>query len=200
MIQKLEAYFMKDFIEKGGALVVFAILMFIPVDFLRGIFMILMITIVLSHIDPYRRRKESISELMALPFSYSEIFWFPFVFLVTIVTIIQLSVGGIIDLGIYLSFSQILHSLIFLTAYYGIFNIFAIAGLSGGGFIWLFWVADMILGSIGPESQNLYRMISPIFQGNEIAALLFAVAILVVSFYLFSKKGVTKRWQKRSSM
>ncbi|HEU24310.1 MAG: hypothetical protein C0176_07680 [Mesoaciditoga sp.] len=79
MIQKLEAYFMKDFIEKGGALVIFSIFMFIPVNFLRDVFMILMITLILSHLET-RRREGSISELIALPFSYSQIFWFPFVF------------------------------------------------------------------------------------------------------------------------
>ncbi|MGC8708306.1 MAG: hypothetical protein ACP5R1_06230 [Athalassotoga sp.] len=200
MIQKLEAYFMKDFIERGGALAVFAILMFIPVSFVRSIFMILMITVILSHMDPHRHHRESISELTALPFSYSQIFWFPFVSLITIVTIVQLAVSGIIGLSIYIAFSQIAYSLIFLTAYYGLFNIFAVAGLSGSGFIWLFWVADIIFGSIEPQSQNLYRMISPVYQGNEIAALLFALAILTISFYLFSKKGVTKKWQKRLSM
>ncbi|MCL5031738.1 MAG: hypothetical protein M1542_00605 [Thermotogae bacterium] len=200
MIQKLEAYFMKDFIERGGALAVFAILMFIPVNFLRNIFMILMITVVLSHMDPHRHHKESISELTALPFSYSQIFWFPFVSLITIVTIVQLAVSGIIGLSIYIAFSQIVYSLIFLTAYYGLFNIFAVAGLNGSGFIWLFWIADIIFGSIEPQSQNLYRMVSPLYQGNESAALLFAIAIVAISSYLFSKKGVTKKWQKRLSI
>lgn len=200
MIQKLEAYFMKDFIERGGALAIFAILLFIPVNFLRNIFMILMITVVLSHIDPTRHHRESISELTALPFSYSQIFWFPFVSLITIVTIVQLAVSGIIGLSVYIAFSQIAYSLIFLTAYYGFFNIFAVAGLSGSGFIWFFWVADIVLGSIEPQSQNLYRMISPLYQGNEIAALLFAIAIVAISSYMFSKKGVTKKWRKRSSM
>jgi hypothetical protein len=200
MIQKLEAYFMKDFIEKGGALAIFAILMFMPVNFVRNIFMILMITVVLSHMDPNRHHKEYISELTALPFSYSQIFWFPFVSLITIVTIVQLAVSGILGLSIYISFSQIAYSLIFLTAYYGLFNIFSIAGLSGSGFIWLFWVADIIFGSIGPQSQNLYRMVSPVYQGNEIAALLFAIALIAISSYLFSKKGVTRKWQKRLSM
>ncbi len=73
MIQKLEAYFMKDFIEKGGALAVFSIMLFLPVNFVRTIFMILMITVVLSHFEKRSRR----SALTALPFSYSEIFWFP---------------------------------------------------------------------------------------------------------------------------
>jgi hypothetical protein len=200
MIQKLEAYFMKDFIERGGSLAVFAILMFIPVNFLRNIFMILMITVVLSHMDPHRHHKESISELTALPFSYSQIFWFPFVSLITIVTIVQLAVSGIIGLSIYIAFSQIVYSLIFLTAYYGLFNIFAVAGLNGSGFIWLFWIADIIFGSIEPQSQNLYRMVSPLYQGNESAALLFAIAIVAISSYLFSKKGVTKKWQKRLSI
>ncbi len=199
MIQKLEAYFMKDFIEKGGALTVFAILMFIPVSFVRNIFMILMITVILSHMD-HRHHRESISELTALPFSYSQIFWFPFFFLIGIVAVVQLAVSGIIGLSIYIAFSQIVYSLIFLTAYYGLFNIFAVAGLSGSSFIWLFWVADIIFGSIEPQSQNLYRMISPLYQGNEIAALLFAIAIVAISSYLFSKKGVTKKWQKRLSM
>ncbi len=199
MIQKLEAYFMKDFIEKGGALAIFSIFMFIPVNFLRDVFMILMITLILSHLET-RRREGSISELIALPFSYSQIFWFPFVFLIAIITIVQFAISGVIGFSIYAAFSQIVYSLIFLTAYYGFFNILTIVGLSGGSFIWLLWVADITFGSIYPRSQNLYRMISPVYQENEIAAFLFAVTILTISFYLFSKKGVTKRWRKRLSM
>lgn len=191
MIQKLEAYFMKDFIEKGGALAVFSIMLFLPVNFVRTIFMILMITVVLSHFEKRSRR----SALTALPFSYSEIFWFPLVFLITIVTIVQLAVSGIIGLPVYYAFSQILYSAVFLTAYYAIFTLFSIVGLAGSGFLWFFWVADIIFGSIQP-SQNLYRLISPLYQGNEIAAILFSIILLSISAYLFSKKGVTKRWKR----
>ncbi|MGC8704589.1 MAG: hypothetical protein ACP5RU_03915 [Athalassotoga sp.] len=121
--------------------------------------------------------------------------------MIAIITIVQFAISGIIGFSIYAAFSQIVYSLIFLTAYYGFFNILTIVGLSGGSFIWLLWVADITFGSIYPRSQkNLYRMISPVYQENEIAALLFAVAILTISFYLFSKKGVTKRWRKRLSM
>ncbi len=196
MIQKLEAYFMKDFIEKGGALAVFSIMLFLNVSFVRTIFMILMITVVLSHFEQ-RRRRENISALTALPFSYSDIFWFPFVFLITIVTIVQLAVSGIIGLPVYDAFSQILYSVVFLTAYYAVFTLFSVVGLTGSGFIWLFWVADIIFGSIQP-SQNLYRLISPVYQENEIAAILFSIILVSISAYLFSKKGVTRRW-KRSS-
>ncbi len=197
MIQRIEAYFMKDFIEKGGALAVFSIMLFIPVGFFRTIFMILMISVVPPHLEQ-RRRRENISALTSLPFSYSEIFWFPFAFLLTIVITVQLAVSGIIGLTIYDAFSQILYSLVFLTAYYGIFTILSVVGLSSTGFIWLFWVADMVLGSIQPQSQNLYRMISPIYQGNEIAAILFSITLMGVSAYFFSKKGVTRRWKKSS--
>jgi len=75
-----------------------------------------------------------------------------------------------------------------------------------GNFVipFLVLIADSFFGSVGsgwkftynflssPSGFNPYSMISPIYQGNRIAALIFALVLLILAYVLFERKEISK--------
>ncbi|BBE29957.1 hypothetical protein OSSY52_00980 [Tepiditoga spiralis] len=186
MINKLEAYFMKEFFEKNGKLIVFFLLMLIPNYESKTIFLFLFSVSFLSS-DIYHGRY---STLGALPFSRIEIFVSAYTFLISIVFVSQLLAGTLGMLSLTDTITNLLiPSLIFVTAYFSISMIFVQNSLNNLVFPLLIFFADGILSSL---PNNIFKNISPFIQENTLYSLIFAFILLIIAGYLFIEKGVQK--------
>ncbi len=200
MLNKVETYFMKEFKEKAGILVALSLLLLVPQHPWRLFFLFLLITTLLPS-DVHHKRK--IKLLMSLPFSRTEIFWISYIFLITIAVITQMIGGAFFNVVPHIMGLYIIRTLIFSSAYFGMAMISVTFGFGNFGVPFLVLIADSFFGSIrswnftynflgSPDGSNPYSMISPIYQGNQIASSAFAAALLITAYILF-KKGETSR-------
>jgi hypothetical protein len=94
------------------------------------------------------------------------------------------------------AFSDLLGAIIFAAAYYGLVMIVSMLGMDPIGGAFLILILDSIFSSFGTtqlsESFNPYKLISPIAQENQLAALIFAVICLYIGSVMFSKRGGEK--------
>lgn len=195
MLEKVEAYFMKEFSEKAGRLAIFSLFLLIPDYKVRVFFIFLLITSLL----PSDMQNKKMSNLLALPFSYSNLFWYSYIFLIAIVSVTEFIGAGLFGVNIELMSLYLLGSIIFATAYYGIAILSVTAGLDNFGIPLLIFLVDLIAGSVGNRLggfnvrwSNPYYYISPIHQGNVFIVSAVAAGLLIVSYVVLLKKGVQK--------
>lgn len=188
MIQKIEGYFMKELSEKAGRIAVLSLFLLIPDYRVRMIFLLLTATSLLPA-DVHHKR---VSSLAALPFSHGDMYWVSYLFLATIVTVTQFIGGGLFGMHPSVLGYHWLGSINFATAYFSIAMLCVMAGLDHFGIPLLIFFGDLILGGIGNRGMNPYFYISPVHQGNVFLSMPVAFGLLVLSAYLFIKKGVTK--------
>jgi hypothetical protein len=141
-------------------------------------------------------RNGKFSLIISLPYSYREVFFSSYV-LSLLLIVIPSSIGlAFFNFGsLYLSIAllKILSVIIFATAYFAIIIISVTLGGDTFGIPFLILIADGILGGIGSSyAVNPYKYISPSYQGNVWASLIFSVFLLLISLYLFEKRGVQK--------
>ncbi|MEA2066910.1 MAG: hypothetical protein U9O65_07475 [Thermotogota bacterium] len=91
MLEKVEAYFMKEFSEKAGRLAIFSLFLLIPDYRVRLFFIFLLITSFL----PSDTQNKKMSNLLALPFSYSSLFWYSYIFLIAVVSVTEFISAGL---------------------------------------------------------------------------------------------------------
>jgi hypothetical protein len=192
MLEKIEAFFTKEMKEKAGRLAILSLFLLVPFYPFRMFFLFLLCTYML----PWDIQHKRITSLTALPFMPVQLYWFSWLFLVTITTVTQL-IGSALGAGIFAQSWQLfgIHlagSLLFVTAYFGITMLSVIAGLDHFGIPLLVFIADLIIGGIGSPSQNPYFYISPVHQGSILLALIPAIGFVFVGAYVFSKKGASK--------
>ena len=195
MLEKVEAYFMKEFSEKAGRLAIFSLFLLIPDYKVRLFFIFLLITSLL----PSDMQNKKMSNLLALPFSYSNLFWYSYIFLIAIVSVTEFIGAGLFGVNIELMSLYLLGSIIFATAYYAIAVLSVTAGLDNFGIPLLIFLVDLIAGGVGNRLggfnvrwSNPYYYISPIHQGNVFIVSAVAAGLLIVSYVMFLKKGVQK--------
>ncbi len=206
MLNKAEAYFTKTFRERAGLLVVLTLLLLVPQSNLRFFFLFLMITLVLLPRDVHNGK---IKLMMSLPLSRTDVFWSSYAFLITIAVITQLIGSAFVGMTVWgisgsVIVREILGTLIFSSAYFGVAMISVTFGFGNFGIPFLVFIADSFFGSIGenwistynllssPGGFNPYSMISPIYQGDQLAALIFAASLLAVAYIFFERKGTSK--------
>lgn len=191
-VTAFNAYLRKQFVEKFRTLLVFFIIMLFPYVWAKmlGTFFI----IVFSMGSDIRSKK--LDMMTFLPFSKEMIYWYEFIF-VSLLVVLSFFIGLPFYNGTLLeAFGDLLAAIIFAAAYYGLIVIVSMLGMDpiGGAFIIL--ILDLVFGSFGSmqlgESFNPYKFISPIVQGNQLAALVFAVFCLYMGSVLFSKRGGEK--------
>lgn len=192
MINKIEAYFMKEMSEKAGRLAIFSLFLLIPNYSARIFFMFLLVVNML----PWDIKNKRFSSLMALPYSYSQIFWISFL-VMSVINAGTFVIGGALGAGIFAASPvtlgiNLLGSLIFTTSYYSISMICVTMGLDNFGIPLLIMIGDLILGGIGNKWNNPYFYVSPVHQGNTVMAGAVAVGLLLLAAYLFNRKGVSK--------
>jgi len=192
MINKIEAYFMKEMSEKAGRLAIFSLFLLIPNFGARIFFMFLLVVNML----PWDIRRKRFSSLMALPYSYNQLFWISFL-VMTAINAATFLIGGALGAGLFAISPTVLGihlagSLVFSTAYYAISMICVTMGLDNFGIPFLILIADLIFGGIGYKWSNPYFYISPVHQGNTVYAACLAVGLLALAAYLFNKRGVSK--------
>jgi len=191
-MNRIEAFFRKEMTEKAGRIAIFSLFLLIPFYQARIFFLFLLAVNML----PWDIKRSRFSSLMAMPYSYNQLFWISY-FMMIIINITTFVVGGALGAGIFaISLQQLtmglIGSLIFSTAYYAISMLCVTAGLDNFGVPFLIFIADMIIGGIGYRGTNPYFYISPANCGNAYFAGSFAIALLIIAAYLFNKKGVTK--------
>ncbi|HOQ40310.1 MAG TPA: hypothetical protein PKI14_13150 [Fervidobacterium sp.] len=191
-VTAFNAYLRKQFVEKFRTLLVFFIIMLFPYVWAKmlGTFFI----IVFSMGSDIRSKK--LDMVTFLPFSKEMIYWYEFIF-VSLFIVLSFFIGLPFYNGTLLeAFGDLLAAIIFAAAYYGLIVIVSMLGMDpiGGAFIIL--ILDLVFSSFGSmqlgESFNPYKFISPIVQGNQLAALVFAVFCLYMGSVLFSKRGGEK--------
>jgi hypothetical protein len=191
-VTAFNAYLRKQFVEKFRTLLVFFIVMLFPYVWAKmlGTFFI----IVFSMGSDIRSKK--LDMMTFLPFSKGMIYWYEFIF-VSMLVVLSFFIGLPFYNGTLLeAFGDLLAAIIFAAAYYGLIVIVSMLGMDpiGGAFIIL--ILDLVFSSFGSmqlgESFNPYKFISPIVQGNQLAALVFAVFCLYMGSISFSKRGGEK--------
>lgn len=189
MLKRIEAFFMKEFSEKAGRLFVFSLFLFIPNFGFKIPFLFLLATSMLAW-DVQQKRTVN---LMILPYTLAQLFMISWLFMISVITITHFT-GAAVPFG-WLSTISVwtawLNAIIFATAYYAISMIFVTAGMDNFGMPLLVLIGDWILSSIG-SYRNFYWYISPLSQGNILAAGAFAFVLFAIALYLFIKKGATK--------
>ncbi len=200
MLNKAEAYFTKEFKEKTIILVVLTLLLLIPAYSWRLFFLFLLITTLLPK-DVHNGRIEI---MMSLPFSKTDIFWMSYALLLTIAVITQAIGGALFNISFAEIMREILATLIFSSAYFGITMVSVSVGFGNFGVPFLALIMDSFFGAIGkswhfrydflasPMGSNPYTFISPVYQGNTLAALIFAVILLYLGYLTFSGKEISK--------
>ncbi|MFO7882300.1 MAG: hypothetical protein R6U52_07160 [Kosmotogaceae bacterium] len=197
MLEKIEAYFMKEFSEKAGRLAIFSLFLLIPDYRVRMFFVFLLITSLL----PADIQNKKMSNLLALPFSYSNVFWFSYIFLIAIVSVTEFIGAGLFGVSTELMSLYLLGSINFATAYYAIAVLSVTAGLDNFGIPLLIFLVDLIGGGVGnrlvaggfnPKWSNPFYYISPVHQGNVYLVSAIAAGLLIVSYVVLIRKGVQK--------
>ncbi|RKX54863.1 MAG: hypothetical protein DRP30_01130 [Thermotoga sp.] len=186
LMNKIEAYFLKEFREKSLVIVILFTMMFlIPANWFRFFFMLLIISSLLPR-DVHHGRVHLLS---SLPFSRSDLFWISYI----LATLIGISTSLVTSTIWFLnSGDRIVSMLIFSSAYFGICMLSVSFGLDhfviplfvffGGGF----------MGSLGTSTTNPYSLVSPVYQGSKLGSLVFSLLILIVSWIIFERKGAPK--------
>ena len=185
----LNAYLRKEFVEKFRTLFIFFVIMLFPGlgPKILGTFFI----IVFSMGSDIRSKK--LDMMTFLPFSKEMIYWYEFIFVLLLV-VLSFFIGLPFVNGTLLeAFSDLLGAIIFAAAYYGLVMIVSMLGMDPIGGAFLILILDSIFSSFGTtqlsESFNPYKLISPIAQENQLAALIFAVICLYIGSVMFSKRG-----------
>lgn len=188
----LNAYLRKEFVEKFRTLFIFFVIMLFPGlgPKILGTFFI----IVFSMGSDIRSKKLDV--MTFLPFSKEMIYWYEFIFVLLLV-VLSFFIGLPFVNGTLLeAFSDLLGAIIFAAAYYGLVMIVSMLGMDPIGGAFLILILDSIFSSFGTtqlsESFNPYKLISPIAQENQLAALIFAVICLYIGSVMFSKRGGEK--------
>ncbi|HOV53890.1 MAG TPA: hypothetical protein PK630_05200 [Fervidobacterium sp.] len=188
----LNAYLRKEFVEKFRTLFIFFVIMLFPGlgPKILGTFFI----IVFSMGSDIRSKK--LDMMTFLPFSKEMIYWYEFIFVLLLV-VLSFFIGLPFVNGTLLeAFSDLLGAIIFAAAYYGLIIIVSMLGMDPIGGAFLILILDSIFSSFGTtqlsESFNPYKLISPIAQENQLAALIFAVICLYIGSVMFSKRGGEK--------
>jgi len=176
----LNAYLRKEFVEKFRTLFIFFVIMLFPGlgPKILGTFFI----IVFSMGSDIRSKK--LDMMTFLPFSKEMIYWYEFIFVLLLV-VLSFFIGLPFVNGTLLeAFSDLLGAIIFAAAYYGLVMIVSMLGMDPIGGAFLILILDSIFSSFGTtqlsESFNPYKLISPIAQENQLAALIFAVICLYI--------------------
>jgi hypothetical protein len=184
MLEKVEAYFMKEFNEKAGRLAIFSLFLLIPDYKVRLFFIFLLITSLL----PSDMQNKKMSNL----------FWYSYIFLIAIVSVTEFIGAGLFGVNLELMSLYLLGSIIFATAYYAIAVLSVTAGLDNFGIPLLIFLVDLIAGSVGNRLvsggfnvrwSNPYYYISPIHQGNVFIVSALIAGLLIVSYAVLLKKG-----------
>lgn len=188
----LNAYLRKEFIEKFRTLFIFFVIMLFPGlgSKILGTFFI----IVFSMGSDIRSKK--LDMMTFLPFSKEMVYWYGFIF-VSLLVVLSFFIGLPFVNGTLLeAFSDLLGAIVFAAAYYGLIMIFSMLGMDPIGGAFLILILDSIFSSFGSTqlgmSFNPYRLISPVAQENQLAALIFAVICLYIGSVMFSKRGGEK--------
>ena len=187
-IKKFEAFFMKEFTEKAGRIAVFSLLFMIPQFEAKLFFLFLFVVFGLAS-DIHNKK---FSTLISLPFSYKDVYLMSYTFIATIVSLTSLAGAAIFSGSVEYGLANLLSSLIFITAYYGISILSVSFGMDNFGIPFLVFIIDMIVSNIGNRYNNPFFAFSPTTQGVKWLALIAAVLIFATGFYVFDKKGVQK--------
>lgn len=187
-IKKFEVFFMKEFTEKAGRISIFSLLFMIPEFEVKIFFLFLFVVFGLAS-DVHNKR---FSTLISLPFSYKELYLMSYIFIVTVVTLTSLASTVIFSSSVEYGLINLLSSLIFVTAYYGVSILSVSFGMDNFGIPFLVLIVDSIVSNMGRIDINPFNDFSPITQGIQWLAAIFAVIIFVLALYVFDKKGVQK--------
>lgn len=187
-IKKLEAFFMKEFTEKAGRIAIFSLLFMIPEFEVKIFFLFLFVVFGLAS-DIHNKR---FSTLISLPFSYKDIYLMSYTFIVTVVTLTSLAGSAIFSVSVEYGLINLLSSLIFVTAYYGVSILSVSFGMDHFGIPFLVLIVDLIVSNIGNRYSNPFHAFSPTTQGITWLSALVAVLIFATGLYVFDKKGVQK--------
>jgi|Wag4MinimDraft_11_1082651.scaffolds.fasta_scaffold00926_3 hypothetical protein len=187
-IKKLEAFFMKEFTEKAGRIAIFSLLFMIPEFEVKIFFLFLFVVFGLAS-DIHNKR---FSTLISLPFSYKDVYLMSYTFIVTVVALTSLAGSAIFSGSIENGIANLISSLIFVTAYYGVSILSVSFGMDNFGVPFLVLIVDSIVSNIGISNINPFYAFSPTTQGITWLAAIIAVLIFLTGLYVFDKKGVQK--------
>ncbi|PWJ95492.1 hypothetical protein C7380_105122 [Oceanotoga teriensis] len=190
-LKKTEAYFMKEFTEKAGRIAIFSLFLMIPEIYTKMIFSFIFITFMLAS-DIHNGK---FSTLIALPFSYRDIFLNSYLFLIFITTITTFAGIAFYQVPNFMIWSLFIKQLIFITFYYSVSILSVTFGMDNFGIPLLVLAIDFFVGIIGGfdiPNMNPYKLFSPIFQKSLLLSGIFSIILFISAFIFFCRKGVQK--------
>ncbi|MDN5343400.1 MAG: hypothetical protein PWP28_2280 [Oceanotoga sp.] len=190
-LKKTEAYFMKEFTEKAGRIAIFSLFLMIPEIYTKMIFSFIFITFMLAS-DIHNGK---FSTLIALPFSYRDIFLNSYLFLIFITTITTFAGVAFYQIPNFMIWSLFIKQLIFITFYYSVSILSVTFGMDNFGIPLLVLAIDFFVGIIGGfdiPNMNPYKLFSPIFQKSLLLSGIFSIILFISAFIFFCRKGVQK--------
>jgi hypothetical protein len=190
-LKKTEAYFMKEFTEKAGRIAIFSLFLMIPEIYTKMIFSFIFITFMLAS-DIHNGK---FSTLIALPFSFRDIFLNSYLFLIFITTITTFAGIAFYQVPNFMIWSLFIKQLIFITFYYSVSILSVTFGMDNFGIPLLVLAIDFFVGIIGGfdiPNMNPYKLFSPIFQKSLLLSGIFSIILFISAFIFFCRKGVQK--------
>ncbi|MDO7976295.1 hypothetical protein OF820_05455 [Oceanotoga sp. DSM 15011] len=190
-LKKTEAYFMKEFTEKAGRIAIFSLFLMIPEIYTKMIFSFIFITFMLAS-DIHNGK---FSTMIALPFSYRDIFLNSYLFLIFITTITTFAGIAFYQVPNFMIWSLFIKQLIFITFYYSVSILSVTFGMDNFGIPLLVLAIDFFVGIIGGfdiPNMNPYKLFSPIFQKSLLLSGIFSIILFISAFIFFCRKGVQK--------
>lgn len=190
-LKKTEAYFMKEFTEKAGRIAIFSLFLMIPEIYTKMIFSFIFITFMLAS-DIHNGK---FSTMIALPFSYRDIFLNSYLFLIFITTITTFAGIAFYQIPNFMIWSLFIKQLIFITFYYSVSILSVTFGMDNFGIPLLVLAIDFFVGIIGGfdiPNMNPYKLFSPIFQKSLLLSGIFSIILFISAFIFFCRKGVQK--------
>ncbi len=187
-MKNFDVYVKKQLLEKYSSMVFFLAVMLFPNFGAKafGAFFIILFSLA-SDI-----RQKKLDLMIFLPFTRKQLFYMEYLFLSMLISM-TFFVGLIFaDHSIY-SWLILLKVLIFFSSYFGVVISAVSVGFDPYGAAFLFLLADLVLGGIGSSrigpTFNPYKLISPSYQANILASLIFAVILVYTAYRLFTQRG-----------
>ncbi len=177
-IQHFEAYLTIEIARKYKALGLIFLAMMIAGN-TRYFFVFFLITKLL----PYDVHRNTLKNILWLPFSRVETFIFSF-FFGLFLAFFSGTMGNIFFFG-HADLSLLIEISIFYSAYFGILMLVTTKGVDNVTFPILFLIADLIAGSIGDPAINKYQLYSPLYHKSYTHSFSVAAVILIVSFVVY---------------
>ncbi|HOJ87467.1 MAG TPA: hypothetical protein PLP64_00310 [Pseudothermotoga sp.] len=187
-MKNFDVYVKKQLLEKYPSMVFFLVVMLFPHFGAKafGLFFIMLFSLA-SDV-----RQKRLDLMTFLPLNRRQIFWMEYLFLCLLLSTTFFVGLPFAERSIY-AWLVLVRSFIFFSSYFGVIISAVSIGFDPYGAAFLFLLVDLVLGGIGSSQLgptfNPYKLISPVYQANLLASLVFALILIYMAYRLFTQRG-----------